>query len=36
VSGVGAITALAGLAELAGIFAARRTRQNPPERNAEV
>ena len=32
VSGIGGLTALAGLAELAGIFAARRRREEPAEK----
>lgn len=36
VTGIGALTALAGLAELGGLFGARRSRENPPERNAQV
>ena len=31
ISGIGAITALAGLAELGGLFGSRRARENPPE-----
>jgi hypothetical protein len=36
VTGIGALTALAGLAELGGLIGARRSRESPPERNAEV
>lgn len=36
VTGVGAITALAGLAELGGIFGPRRSRTDTPERNASI
>ena len=36
VSGIGAITALAGLAELAGFFGPARGARPRPERNAEV
>jgi hypothetical protein len=36
VSGIGAITALAGFAELAGLFRSTRGAEASPERNAEV
>ena len=36
VSGIGGLTLLAGLAELASIFGLRRPRENQPERNAQV
>ncbi len=36
VSGIGAITAIAGFIELAGIFGARRGAESRPRRNAEV
>ena len=36
VSGIGAITALAGFAELAGLFRSSRGPEPRPERNAEV
>ena len=36
VSGIGALTLLAGFAELASIFGLRRPRENQPERNAQV
>jgi hypothetical protein len=36
VSGIGAITALAGFAELAGVFRSTRGSEPQPERNAEV
>lgn len=36
VSGIGAITAIAGFIELAGMFGARRGAESRPRRNAEV
>jgi len=36
VSGIGAVTALAGLFEIGGAFGARRPRENTPPRNVEV
>ena len=36
VSGIGAITALAGFAELASVFRSTRRPERRPERNAEV
>ena len=36
VSGIGLVTALAGVAELAGLFGSARRSEHRPERNAEV
>jgi hypothetical protein len=36
VSGIGAVTAVAGFAELAGVFRSARGSERQPERNAEV
>ena len=36
VSGVGTLTVVAGLAELGGALGSRRSRENPPERNAQA